>query len=116
MFNLFTDREQVRRRKFKLENSKQEQFPPEVVARRRRLVPKLRDAKKKRQNVLDIIRYLVYRRHTCQYELRRRGGGVKLMIWNCNGLSAYKTENVGFMNKLLQNDVTVLLESWADEH
>ena len=38
------------------------------------------------------------------------------MIWNCNGLSAYKTENVGFMNKLLQNDVTVLLESWADEH
>ena len=74
MFNLFTDREQVRRRKFKLENSKQEQFPPEVVARRRRLVPKLRDAKKKRQNVLDIIRYLVYRRHTCQYGLRRRGG------------------------------------------
>ena len=44
------------------------------------------------------------------------GGGVKLMIWNCNGLSANKTENVDFMNKLLQNDITVLLESWADEH
>ena len=48
-FNLFTHREQVRRKKFKLENSNyyiHEQFPSEVVAGRRRLVPKLRDAKK----------------------------------------------------------------------
>ena len=48
-FNLFTHREQFRRRKFKLENSNyymHEQFPPEVVTGRRRLVPKLRDAKK----------------------------------------------------------------------
>ena len=39
--------------------------------------------------------------------------GVKLMIWNCNGLSTDKTEIVDFTNKLLQDDVNVLLESWT---
>ena len=46
--NLFADRELVRKRKFKLDKSTyyiHEQFPPEIVAKRRRLVPKLRDAK-----------------------------------------------------------------------
>ena len=44
-FNLFADRELVRKRKFKLDKSTyyiHEQFPPEIVAKRRRLV----DAKK----------------------------------------------------------------------
>ena len=39
--------------------------------------------------------------------------GVKFMIWNCNGLSTDKTEIVDFTNKLLQDDVNVLLESWT---
>ena len=39
--------------------------------------------------------------------------GVKFMIWNCNGLSTDKTEIVDFRNKLLQDDVNVLLESWT---
>ena len=48
-FNQFTDREIVRKHKFKLENSNyyiHEQFPPEIVTKRKRLIPKLRQAKK----------------------------------------------------------------------
>ena len=48
-FSLFADRELIRKRKFKLDKSTyyiHEQFPPEIVAKRRRLVQKLRDAKK----------------------------------------------------------------------
>ena len=41
-FSLFANRELIRKRKFKLDKSTyyiHEQFPPEIVAKRRRLVP-----------------------------------------------------------------------------
>ena len=48
-FNMFTDRELVRKQKHKLLGSEfyvHEQFPPEIVAKRKRLMPKLKEAKR----------------------------------------------------------------------
>lgn len=47
-FTLYKDREEIRRRRKELEGSRHyihEQFPPDVVAKRRRLVPKMKRAK-----------------------------------------------------------------------
>lgn len=47
-FNLFTDREMVRKKRHKLEQTNyyiHEQFPPEIVAKRKKLIQKLKDAK-----------------------------------------------------------------------
>lgn len=52
-FTLFKDRESVRRKRVELEGTRfylHEQFPPEVAAKRRQLVPKLRQAKQEGKN------------------------------------------------------------------
>lgn len=52
-FAYFKDRETVRKQHFKLDGKQffmHEQFPPEVVAKRKRLIPKLREARAKNHN------------------------------------------------------------------
>ena len=48
-FNMFPEREMVRKQRIHLEGTQyflHEQFPPEVIAKRRKLLPKMKDAKK----------------------------------------------------------------------
>ena len=92
-----------------------EQFPPEVVARRRRLIPILWDAKKIGKTALISYDTLYIDGTPVYMDWGDEENGVKLMVWNCNGLSTNNTENVDFVNRLLQNDVNILLESWTDD-
>ena len=41
--------------------------------------------------------------------------GIKVLVWNCNGLSSNKTEHKDFVSTLLKNDMCILSESWTDE-
>ena len=41
---------------------------------------------------------------------------IKVLAWNCNGLTAEKRQNEDFSNILRENDIVYLLESWTSSN
>ena len=99
-----------------------DQYPPEIVEQRRKLVPILIKANK--DNKTAYIRYNkliidgreytdgVYGKVPQQEAVE---GNLKILTWNCNGLTKEKRENDDFTNFLTKYDLLILLESWTSK-
>lgn len=42
--------------------------------------------------------------------------GLKITSWNVNGLTRCKLDDSDFVNKLCENDIIILYETWTNEH
>lgn len=42
--------------------------------------------------------------------------GLKITSWNVNGLTRCKLDDSDFVNKLCENDIIILYETWTNEN
>lgn len=92
-----------------------EQFPPEVVAKRRRLVSKLNQAKREGKTARISYDTLFLNGKPVKMDWDGPENGLHVLVWNCYGLSENKLADKDFIDLISCNDIIVISESWTDE-
>ena len=114
-FTRFKEREYVRKQWKTLEGSNYnvyEQFPKEVVEKRRRLQTKVREHRSKGDTAW-IAYDTLYVNGRPVREQGYDGDELSILSWNINGLSSEKKESSDFVNVIFENDLCFLYESWT---